>query len=194
MAITLYTHFIGNINLPNTSPDIAEGEALAVSIAKYEPQFLTNVLGFALYELFLANIDEGSGVYHDLLVGADFTDKLGRANHWQGLNNAGFNPIANFIYYKVMNEKFSNTMGIGERRANAENMGNGSPLSKMVSAWNEMVEWLWIMDDFLRQNSTDYPDYIGIDYPPFDKSYYPSNTAVNEAANNQYFQLKNPMF
>lgn len=189
--ITLYTHFVGNINLPNTSPNTSFGEALAVAINKYEPIFLKEILGRTLYDLFQANIAQGSGVYHDLLNGADFTDSNDIETHYEGLNQVGLNPIANFIYCKVQEERFSNTMGIGERQGNAENSIVFSPSLKIVNAWNEMVDWLFIMDDFIRQNEDDYPDYIGLDYPPYNKSLYVGRWTITDNANNKYFQKLN---
>lgn len=188
--ITLYTHFVGNINLPNTSPNNSFGEALAVAIAKYEPIFLKEILGITLYDLFQTNIAQGSGVYHDLLVGADYTNSSDIACRYEGLNGVGTNPIANFIYCKVQEERFTNAIGIGERQANSENMVLASPSLKIIQAWNEMVDWLWVLDDFLRETE-DYPTYIGINYPPYDKTNYYGSYIPHMVSNNKYFQKIN---
>jgi hypothetical protein len=191
---TTLAHFTGNITLPNTDITKTEGKLLQSYINKYEPIILTEILGYTLYTLYEANKMQGSGVYHDLRVGADFTDKLERANRWQGFITAGMNPIANYIYCKYLEETEVAVTGVGTRKANSENMVLASPLPKMQRAWNEMVEWLWIMDDFLRQNESSYPDYIGIQYAPFVQSSYIAGCEPHGASNNKYFQLKNLIF
>ena len=160
--LTTYQDFVGIIELPNTSPTLAGGEVLAFSIAKFEPLYLKTILGYELYELFQANIGAGSGIYHTLREGGQYTDLNGDLGYWNGFNTVGYNPIANFIYFKHQSEQFSNTTGVGERRADAENMSMGNPSYKMVRAWNEMVDYNLQLHDFIISNSDDYPTYIGI--------------------------------
>ena len=143
-----------------------------------------------MYSDLVTNIDATSGVWYDLLNGADFTDKLNRANHWQGFKTVGLNAIANYIYYNYKDENLSITTNNGETMPAFENMTLVPSESKMRCAWNEMVEWLWIMDDYIRQNQDSYPDYIGLTYPPFNINDYVIGCEPSESSNNEFFQLK----
>lgn len=185
--ITTYQHFIGDISLPKTANNGVIDSYLNETITRVEPRFLSEVLGYSLYQLLMTNISQTSGIYYDLLNGADFTDKNGLANHFEGLKGIGTCPMANLVYYTIQDEKYSTTQTIGEKKAKAENSTDVNPVYKMVKAWNNMVDMLWIMDDFLRQKNTansSYAEYIGLTYPPY----------IGECGNipnNKYFQKEN---
>jgi hypothetical protein len=166
MAITLYTHFTNNIALPNTSVYEVITDVLAESVDKYEDKYLNTILGYALNKLLQANINQSSGIYYDLINGAEYTDLTGTVQKWQGFATIGSNPIANYIYYWVIRQNVTTTMDIGVRMANAENMINVSAMNKMMSAWNEMVEFNFRLHEFLYANKTSYTTYIGLKYPP----------------------------
>lgn len=200
--LTLYTHFVNSINLPNTSPSNAEGEHLADLITKYETKMLKDIFGKTFYDLLQANINQGSGIYHDIVAGKNFTDSNGFDNSWVGFVTIGQNPIANFIYCMYQESNFTNTMGIGERKGKAENMATDSPARKIRDAWNEMVDWLWILHDFMYINHDSYPSYIGLTFPPYQAGgSYPfmystglqGITGYNRIPNQRYFRYKNLM-
>lgn len=84
-----------------------------------------------------------------------------------GINN---NPaavphsvIANYVYYYWMRDKVSMTTGIGEAKAKSENASVVSPAYKMAKAWNEMVEEIWSLTNYLTASK-----YTGWDF----NSYY----------------------
>lgn len=195
--ITLTTHFTGNINIANTSSSYSEGEALAGFISKYEPMFLKDVLGYTLYNLFTTNIAQTSGIYYDLLNGAAYTDSNSVATYWDGFI-LGHNPIANFIWVKYQEDLYLQNTSMGIMQVKGENMANINPSYKIAKAWDEMVDWLWKLHDFLTVNKADYPDYIGLTYAPYNKNLtngyynYPllSNTYTMQQSNNKYFQYR----
>lgn len=188
--ITTYLHFVGRIAIPNSSPTLASGEALADNIDKYEEQYLKRILGYALYELLQTNIAAGSGIYHTLRTGGEYTDREGNTAEWDGFSHVGFNPIANYIYVQHISETFSNTMGIGERKAASENMSIGNPYSKLVTAWNEMVDLNRNLHEFLYAEQASYPDYIGLTYPPC--GYIPPACTMTERKFQNLFIKMNP--
>lgn len=163
--LTTYEHFIGEINIPINSASGPDAEALELFIAKYEGKLLSGVLGYKLASTLLAafNTDPQptTGVLFDLWNGKDYIDKHGRENHWPGFITIGQNLIANFIYCKWQADSNTFTTGNGEQKSKFTNSVNASPDAKTVRAWNEMVEMLLVMDDFICQNIADYPDYIG---------------------------------
>lgn len=171
-------YFVGNINLPNTDSAETQNE-IELYIKKYESIFLTNLLGKTLYDLVVANTTSWApitvtGVYDDLVNGAAFTDSNGDANYFEGINGGnlfvtgGFkrSPVANYVYWHIMRDRASNTAGIGEMVTSVENGIRISPAYKMAEAWNEMVDLLLVMNDYLIVNEVDFPSYIGFKYPP----------------------------
>lgn len=166
MSITLHTDFTAKYKLPNTSPSDKEGEDLAVFIADYEREYLTEVLGYKMAKDFAAAMaiaTPPTGVWAALYSGAEFTDKYGRLNKWPGFKNTlDLNPIAMYIYYKWQKERQTYSSGSGERVVLTENSEQVTVRGKLVRAWNDMVSMNYILDDFLTQNETNYPDYPGI--------------------------------
>ena len=164
------SYFHGNVSIPNLG--INEGNTASVNdfIVKYEKKFLSEILGYKMYsQLVTAYTPTApiSGIWFDLVNGKRFIDSLGRDNYFGGLADISegdsykLSPIANYIYWQFMKNTATNTVGIGESITATENAFRVSPKDKMVTAWNEMVEWNMIMDDFIKQNEEKYPDYIG---------------------------------
>lgn len=178
--ITTYLHFTGNIAIPNNAPSNAGGANLVNLIAKYEAKFLNDVLGYKLNDLLQQNINEPSGIYHDLLVGKTYIDLNDNTQYWQGFREIGQSPIANYIYCMWQKQQNTQTTAVGERKGKFENMQENSGAYKFKDAWNEMVDWLFIMDEFLTINKSVYPNYIGFTYPTYGyvyNNYLPSNIA-----------------
>jgi len=160
---TTYLFFVGDIEIPNSQPTKPSGERLGHFISKYETKMLKDVLGYELYSLLDANSTQGSGIYHDLINGKDFTDSLGRSNRWVGFKTIGSSMLANFIYFNYMGNRETVSTGVGEKMPQAENMANASSEIKMITAWNEMVDIVSVLHDFLVQSKADYPTYIGLE-------------------------------
>jgi hypothetical protein len=161
--ITTHQHFVGDINIPNADPTKVGEGGLTVFINKYEPKLLSECLGYKMYTDMKQAFDAGavSGVWFNLFAGAKYTDKYGRANNWPGFTAVGFNLIANYVYCNWMENSATYTTGGGEKKTKSTNADNTNGVVKMVNAWNQMVELLFVMDDFIVQNAADYPDYIG---------------------------------
>lgn len=164
--IPSYLEFEGLISLPNTLPTKASGELLGLLSTSCSEELLTNVLGYELHALLVTNEAQGSGIYHDIIAGVEFTDSLDRLNKWMGFTR-GYNPIANYVYFKWMQQNSTTSTGVGEKVANAENMTSASGAFKANKAWNQMVDWLTVLHDYLIINQADYPTYLGITYSPY---------------------------
>jgi hypothetical protein len=65
--------------------------------------------------------------------------------------------IANYVYYWYMRKQATQTTTVGEVATKTENAVRTSPGAKMVRAWNEMVQWIWEMYDFIETRPADYP-------------------------------------
>jgi hypothetical protein len=166
MNITQPSHFVGLIELPNTSPSHYEGEALAVHIEKYESVYLSNFLGYELCKTFLENVlvDEPptSGIWFDLLNGKEYTNASGTLTKWQGFNTIGFNPIANYIYCNVMSIRNTQTTSVGTTNVNVNATERVSPNDSIINAWNEMVGLNSNLFEFLTANKFNYSTFQSI--------------------------------
>lgn len=189
MAITLYTHFVNDIALPNTTEQGTSTieESLEAMVDKYEKVYLREILGYAEYKNVIDNVADVSGIYYDFINGAEYTDINGDLQYWDGFKTIGFNPIACYVYYQVMKNNETSTTGTGEYKPLPENQSDASPIRKMVDAWNFMVECNYKLHAYLYANSDDFPDYIGLTYPPAYRSY-------DIASDNQYLFCEQNIF
>jgi len=83
------TYFVGELDIPNTDQDSVQ-ERLQTFIKKYEPIFLQKLLGWALYNQFVAGINVALPAtpdqrYLDLLYGTMYTGFDGILRRWKGL-------------------------------------------------------------------------------------------------------------
>ena len=143
------TYFFGELHIPNLNKvDVAE--QLTAFIEKYEEEFLTNLLGYEMYQ------DEDG----DLFYGTEY-DHIGRVIMWKGLidEEKKLSVIANYVYYWWMRNNASQTTGVGETITKAENSVRTSPSAKMTRAWNEMAASLRKMKMFIEANNISYPGW-----------------------------------
>lgn len=187
--ITDTSFFSQDKKVPETDVNKPYGEYLKDRIAALEPSILVDVLGYEMYQDFNANTEASSGLWYDFINGKEFTDKLSRENFWPGFRDSQWSFVSYFVYYNVLREKQHSVTTLGITQAAHENASPANPNELLSSTWNKMVDILWIMDDFLRQNKSVYTKYIGLQYPPFKITNY--DTAGY--SNNKYFQKINPL-
>ena len=68
-------------------------------------------------------------------------------------------PIADYVYYYWLKQQHTQTAGIGEVKPQGQNSKPVSPKHKAAKAWNDMVEKSFKLYEFLKLNSTVYPEY-----------------------------------
>jgi hypothetical protein len=154
--ITTYELFVGDINIPNINPGQDDAEAFELFVTKHEQKLLSDVLGYQLAKDTLTAFadEETDGIYFDIWNGKDYTDKFGRANNWPGFLTVGYSPIAYYIFCKWTEHTATYTTSNGEKKSNSANASNVYNGFKSSAAWNEMVELLYILDDFCSQKGT----------------------------------------
>jgi hypothetical protein len=156
-----YSYFIREINLPQTgNPD---GQSTVTNfITLYEKELLQLVLGYDLWKAFTAGLVEVTPAqkWKDLRDGKEFTNLSGKNKKWEGFKNTDLvSPIANYVYYKVMENNATQTTTIGEVSTNKENAASVSPVLKMVNAWNRMVDMICVLKEFLDANTDTYTEW-----------------------------------
>ena len=172
-------NFIGDIMLPNVAGSGAQASQLTTFITKYEAEYLKRILGYDLYVLYVAGITALDADYEAIRDGATYTGDDDLTYEWEGLAGVGKSPIANYIYYKVMEYNASQTQGVGETMSAVENGTRAVPKVKMVAAWNQMVEWNYHLHRYLYENRATFPDYIGLTYTPVLSASWYSTLPIN---------------
>jgi len=172
-----------SLSLPNTDPSKGEGSVLRQFILDEQVSYLEILLGNKMAYDFISGISSvtdttptADAKWLNLLFGKKILNGemvegwLGFSNHHVYSVNVGserrISPYANYIYCKWVEQKYTTTMGQGEALAKHENSVNATSYQKLMKANNKMVDLHYKMHNFIISNIADYPDYIGIEYPP----------------------------
>ncbi len=158
--IITYEYFRGGLTLPQTIN--ADGQSLLTQfITQYEFEFLEKALGYELAKGLVANIASADPKWKDLREGVEFTDSRSRLTKWVGFqdNTNKISPIANYVYYKFLEDGITDVASIGTVQPKGENADRVYPQLKLQEAWNRMVDMLRILHDYLRQNPSTYPEF-----------------------------------
>jgi hypothetical protein len=154
------SYFFGELNVAQKS-DSSVSASLTAFIDEMEPMLLTDFFGYDLYKAYVAGIAGSTQIYKDIRDGKEYTNRQGISTKWRGLifttGSAKKSLIANYVYWHWMRNEASVTTGTGEKVPDAQNASNATPVSKMVRAWNQMVDWLWELSEFLLSNADTYP-------------------------------------
>lgn len=149
------TYFVRDLSLP---VDEVSAE-LTLYINTYEPEILTKILGYDLYDAFVTALSGTPGTeWTNLRDGCEYD--IGSVTYkWRGLINTNKESlIANYVWYNfVCNSDFYNA---GIRKLNTENSIPVNPRPKQVKIYNQMVNWINEMNQFITNNLTSYPNYL----------------------------------
>jgi hypothetical protein len=178
------TYFVGKLNLPQTGN--TEGTAIVDGfIQQYEPELLLKALGPGLFQAFTDEVyGSGSGDieqrFLDLLDGVSFSYN-NTPFRWVGFRNtAKRSPIANYVYYKFLEDLVNSVALTGVVESMTDNNRNVSHNYKMVEAWNDQVYLLNHLWAFLYTNKAVYPEWTEYNYPGIIGWTYPFNCERNE--------------
>lgn len=134
-------------------------------INRYEPRFLTDLLGKTFYDAFTVGLAAPAPEQRwlDLKNGKTYTDTDGNTFVWEGLANATtkISAVANYVYYWYTRSDSAFSTGSGEVVPEVENGTRASFVHKQVQAWNEMVRLNYACLHFLQVNKDVYPEWEG---------------------------------
>lgn len=68
-------------------------------------------------------------------------------------------PIANYVYYKFLEDDAQTTTLVGQASTYTENATRVNPVPKMIDAWNDMIKMNRELNRFLMTNKTVYPEW-----------------------------------
>lgn len=174
MATIDSTYFFNELSL--AYPDTPAGEAtLTAIIDGREAELLERLFGYELYKAWLdalaLEVDDTPGPavlleqrFIDLRDGKEYTNQSGVLTKWPGLRftvgTAKKSLIANFVYWHKQADDYTFTTGSSEKKTDLAI--NASPDSKMIRAWNEMVNWNFKLNAFLVDQIETYPEYESV--------------------------------
>lgn len=153
-----YTYFIRDIVIGQKSqPEVQEDIKNMLQV--YEPEVLKSLFGLTMYKEFVDGLalDPIPDKWKNLRDGVIYDDGK---KEWMGfVNDQKQSIIANYVYYYYTRKEVIQGVGTGNAIPKNENSTIVNPLSKQVRAWNEMVDWICQLDDFLKAHPVDYPNY-----------------------------------
>jgi len=147
------TYFFGELDIANTNNIHVEAR-LNSFIEKYEPKFLALLFGETMYSQLTAQL---------LLTPIN-------AN-WSSLRDKVKGLLAMYVWYYYSRDQASKTTAAGEVAPSVENGVRVSVMDKQVKVWNEMVEGIAVLYDYLDLNEAIYVDWVSYgryrSYPHF---------------------------
>lgn len=164
MATIDASYFFGDLLIAQKS-ETSVASNLNLFIDEHEPRLLADLMGYDLYEAYKAGIAAGSPLakWTELRSGVAYTTRSGISTKWPGLiftnGTAKKSLIANYVYWLWMENTASDSTGTGEKITAAQNAANASPASKMIRAWNQMVNWNCELIEFLLTKADTYPEF-----------------------------------
>jgi hypothetical protein len=163
MATIDNAYFFGELMLSQVSS--AEGAAaLQLIIDSRENELLTRLFGYELYKVYKAGIVANTQIYKDIRDGKEYTNGIGKPDKWVGLTftvgTSKQSLIANYVYWHYIRDNYTFTTGSSEKKSSLAL--NALPDQKLVRAWNQMVDWIYQLHDFLTVNAAVYPEYANV--------------------------------
>lgn len=160
-AINL-NYFTRSLFLPNSDANKPEGQQLLAFIAQYEPEFLVKFFGVDLADLVQDEINSAGSVggnVQKIVYGRDFVNLAGVTKRWVGLVNTTtyISPIANYVYYLVQQQRDTSSTGIGEMMQQTQNATRTNAGAKTTFAWNQMVDYLLVLDEYIHLEKPNDP-------------------------------------
>lgn len=127
------------------------------AILDYEPIFLKKAFGYEFYRDLMAYVNDiahiANPIFDNLLNGVEFTDLCGNLQKTEPLKYC----TARFVFFELKNETLTKNTTSGEMVFKTENADVVSPINRLVQVWNEMVEAVKIIYEYIDINMVDYP-------------------------------------
>lgn len=159
------TYFYNHLLVAQKS-DATVIETIDLLISELEPKILGDLLGYELYKAYKAGIavlPTPDAKWTNLRDGVEYTNRQNRLTKYRGFKfvegTAKKSFIANYVYWHYMEIGETDTTGTGEKKSDNVNAVNASPVAKQVKAWNEMVDMIYELIEYLLTNVDTYPEF-----------------------------------
>lgn len=165
--IATNTDFIGRFYVANNADSVAVAAELNYLVSTYEELFLRELLGPHFYPLFVAWYGKSAGdrladpynvVFDGLLNGKLFENIEGVTRYSRPIKES----IMGYLYDKWNRDNLTQTVAMGEVKTDSQNAQPGNPTYKVVDRWNEMVNsvrlmWQWLNKEL--ENDTNWQNW-----------------------------------
>lgn len=160
---------------------------LADYIAKYEKQYLVELFGVELYDLFIADLDSNvpqSSRFLTVFNALNYSDSGESTFYPIGFNGRGcfsdntpepyvpqysegiLKMLKGFIYFEFVNEygyMVSQTGVVQNMNENSEALPGAKHLGLIESRYNDSVHSFTVIRNYMKANPDLYPEYDGIE-------------------------------
>jgi Ni,Fe-hydrogenase I cytochrome b subunit len=166
-AILSTSYFIGELMVPNiqgsTVPALSVQSKITLLIDRWEVAFLRKMLGKAFADEFLTHAADTSGIWHNLKDKIYITPTAPAT--------AYRSPVACYVYNFYLKSMLSVTTGSGEGKAKIDGSDSISSWQKIITNWNDMVDQIIELRQWLDDNASTYTTYIAGDtgYEDFER-------------------------
>lgn len=131
-------------------------------IDKYEREYLIDLLGVTLYNLFVADLSGGvpqSAIYEDIYN--PIATVIGDEN----LVNRGMKEmIKGFVYFHYVRDDMFKQTPTGAESSKSDNSTGVTLTSLNIQGRiNNSVDDYKVIREYIRENETDYPTFLGVD-------------------------------
>lgn len=148
-----YSDFTGDRNIPNLDKDL---ESFNTFITRWQKDILIKLLGYDLYLAFETGLEEETpdAKWTNLRDGSNYqVDSVNKQN--PGIKDI----VAYYVYCKWVQVNFNQVTGIGVINATSDNAVKVDPEFKIMDAWNNMLNYYYMVYLFISENETDYPNW-----------------------------------
>lgn len=156
------TYLNGKLSLPQKT-FASVSNRIIWYIDDLEKKFLQELMGYELWKAFDAG-HVGTPKYTEMKTGKEYTNPAGKLVKWDGLirvtGSSKKSPIANYVYYHILSDNYTQTTASGEKKTDSENSVEAHPKLKLSQAWNEMVMMNWEFVQFMEDHPEDYPEFL----------------------------------
>jgi hypothetical protein len=155
MAIVERADFVNKFEIHTMGSNDAKLQAY---IDRYEVDYLVDLFGVELYNLFIDNIEDV--IYAKLLDPILFQTNCGKIYNSKGIKDM----LLGFIYFEYQRDsRVQQTINSAVKiKSNVSDRADILSMN-LYGRFNESVETFKAIQEYLQENSTDYPAFMGVD-------------------------------
>jgi hypothetical protein len=155
MAIVERADFVNKFEIHTMG---ANNTKLQSYIDRYEVDYLVDLFGVELYNLFIDDIE--NVIYAKLLDPILFQTNCGKIYNSKGIKDM----LLGFIYFEYQRDsRVQQTINSAVKiKSNVSERADVLSMN-LYGRFNESIETFKAIQEYLQENSTDYPTFMGVD-------------------------------
>ena len=131
-------------------------------IDKYEREYLIDLLGVTLYDLFITDL---SGGVPTTLIYQDIFNPIATVIGDENLVNRGMKEmLKGFVYFHYVRADMFKQTPTGAKSSKSDNSSSVTLTSLNIQGrFNDSVDDYKVIREYIKENETDYPTFLGVD-------------------------------